>query len=413
MTRAAKVLAVLAWVAIAGGCDDSPAPASSAGGGASSSGRDDDDDDDDGGEGGAGVGSSTSTGDVVGTTTTTTSTSAVGSTGTGTDASAALYAALDDTVWSAIVEIEGRTRALELWFDADGRRWSAVRNPFGPSRADVAGEFQIEPDGRTVLAVDDASGEVHTWDLDVIGGSGGTPRTLRRATDDGVDDFTEGLWPEPVGGLTAELRVFSSSGPVADAYCKAGGCGIDYATLFGFARGLDVGDDMGSDLVAGARLHQWYNVDNFAVTDVDGFDPGTLGGTELSDQFNFVVRYTGWVEHPGGLLSMRELDDDVGELNATDYGGVWAFIAGDVGVGGFADLFLGVNAFGFCDDGSDDEPLAEGDPQSVPIEIILIRCNTDGPQVDVQMSLAEGDWLYVGDQPTTPDTSVTLFPGGL
>jgi hypothetical protein len=109
---------------------------------------------------------------------------------------------------------------------------------------------------------------------------------------------------------------------------------------------------------------------------------------------------------------MREQDDDVGEFNPTDYGGVWAFIADDVGTGGYDQLFLGVNAFGLCSDGSDDEPLAEGEAQLVPVEIILIRCNTDGPSIDVEMSLDEGPWLLVGDQPTIPDTSADLFPTG-
>jgi len=325
--------------------------------------------------------------------------------GQGGGAGQALIDSLNGTIWNGMLDLDGAFRAYELRFE--GARWARVRNPFGPARLVESGEMVAAPDGRTLQAVDTASGAVHVWDVALLGGA---PRTLRLGDGSRVDDLAEGAWPAPTTGLTAEVRVFSSSGAVADAYCKAGGCGIDYDVLFAFARGANVEQDLGRDVVAGSELYGWYNVPNFAVTDLDGFGFGQLGGTLLSDQYNFVVRYTGWVEHPGGLLGMRERDDDVGEFSPSDYGGVWAFIAGEVGAGGFDQLFLGVNAFGSCSDGSDDEPLAEGEAQAVPIEIIMVRCNTDGPQVDVEMSLNDGGWLYVGNQPTDPDVSAALFP---
>ena len=59
-------------------------------------------------------------------------------------------------------------------------------------------------------------------------------------------------------------------------------------------------------------------------------------------------------------------------------------------------------------DGSDDEPAMDVPAGQRPIEIIMIRCNTDGPPVDVEMSLDEGPWLPVGDQPSSPDVGPFL-----
>jgi len=322
----------------------------------------------------------------------------------GEDLSGVLYGKLDQSQWNAVLDRDGAFRAYELSFHTAGYEWAELRNPFGPGRQRAGGQFIVHPDGSTLQAVDDATGDVRTWTVTV---QEGNPRKLLLDDGSAVEEFTEGPWPAPTGGLTAEVRVFQSNGAIADAYCKAGSfqCDIDYDVLFAFARGGGPESDLGSDAVAGSALLGWYNVPNFAVTDLDGFSPGDLGGTPLSDQFNFVVRYTGWVQHPGGLLEMREEDDDVGEFNPTDYGGVWAFVGGDVGVGGFDQLFLGVNAFGFCSDGSGDEPGTNQNAGLVPIEIIMIRCNTDGPPVDVQMALQGGAWTYVGNQPTVPDTT--------
>ncbi len=108
---------------------------------------------------------------------------------------------------------------------------------------------------------------------------------------------------------------------------------------------------------------------------------------------------------------MREQDDDVGEFSATGNGGVWSFVGTDTGVGGFDELFLGVNAFGFCAEGSPDEPVVTVNGAGfVPIEIIMVRCNTDGPPVDTEMKITSGPWLYVGEQPTAPEVSLETFP---
>ena len=49
-----------------------------------------------------------------------------------------------------------------------------------------------------------------------------------------------------------------------------------------------------------------------------------FGGTHLSDQFNFVVRYTGTIDHPGGSFVVREDDDRVEDV-------VWVFMEDKVG----------------------------------------------------------------------------------
>lgn len=394
-----RAAAACAVALLAAGCgDDTDGPPADGGGGSTDGGAPSD--------GGGGQSPSTGGGDDGGAPTT----GGGGEGGQGGNLAQLLIDALDDTSWSAVLNRDGRDRAYELSFDADGNKWAEIRNPFGPARLDVEGEFVVESDGETMQAVEDESGDIRTWKLQILPGN---PRTLRVTHDDGeVEDFSEGYWPYPEEGLTAEVRVFKSNGAMADAYCKASSiqCDIDYSTMFTFGRGGTSELDLGHDIVAGSKISSWYNVPNFTVTDVDGFDFQTLGGTLLSDQYNFIVRYTGWIDHPGGIFAMREKDDDVGEFSPTDYGGLWVFLGDDVGSGGFDQLFLGVNAFGFCSEGSSDEPEAEANAGFVPVEIFMIRCNTDGPPVDAEMSVNSGTWLPVGQQPTVPDVSEELFP---
>src|SRR5690606_6594648 len=133
--------------------------------------------------------------------------------------------------------------------------------------------------------------------------------------------------------------------------CDSGLNGFDYPTLFAFARG-DSPDIVATDVVAGAHLRTWTDPSNnnqFSVNDVDGFD--RLGGTELSDTFNFFVTYSGALSHPGGPLSRRELDDSVEDA-------VWTFLGDDAGAGGEADLFLEVHGFAWPD-ATSDEPSGD------------------------------------------------------
>jgi hypothetical protein len=222
-----------------------------------------------------------------------------------------------------------------------------------------------------------------------------------------TEEFTEGPWPVPDDGLTATVHVFAVGGAVDQAFCDSGLNGFDYPTfdyptLLAFARG-DSPDIVATDVVAGAHLLTWTDPSNnnqFSVNDVDGFD--RLGGTVLSDTYNFFVTYTGMVAHPGGSLAMRELDDSVEDA-------VWVFLGDKAGVGGEADLFLEVQGFAWPD-ATADEPAADLPAGDLPIEAILVRCTEAITDVDVELRTGADPWLLVGDAASTPVITPQLFP---
>src|SRR5205085_11269824 len=121
----------------------------------------------------------------------------------------------------------------------------------------------------------------------------GSPRKLSITSAGKTETFNEQAWPKPTTGLTAFVNVFSATGKINDAFCGTGSfSSIDRAALWEFARGKSTEKPVGSDVVAGAKLLEWIDTssgDNFAVTDVDGFR--TLGGTDLSDQADFIARF--------------------------------------------------------------------------------------------------------------------------
>jgi hypothetical protein len=153
-------------------------------------------------------------------------------------------------------------------------------------------------------------------------------------------------------------------------------------------------------------LHTWTDPsqnNQYSVNDVDGFDQ--LGGTTLTDTFNFFVTYTGTVTHPGGDLAMREANDSVEDA-------VWVFLGDAAGTGQEMDLFLEVQGFAWPDETSD-EPSASFPAGDVPIEAILVRCTESIADVDVQIQVPPNDWTLVGDAPTVPVINTTLFPPAL
>ena len=172
-------------------------------------------------------------------------------------------------------------------------------------------------------------GRRETWEMEIIDGD---PRILRlRNTTTGVEEeLAEGAWPVPDDGLTAELRVFATGGAVDAAYCSCGTfCSFERGVLWDFARGASLELPLGEDVAGGVRPAQWLDTsgrDAFAVTDVPGFD--RLGGTTLSAQSNFVVRYHGVLRHPGGDVWFRERDTGG---TASVNGGLWAWIGPGVG----------------------------------------------------------------------------------
>lgn len=322
--------------------------------------------------------------------------------------------ALGSSTWSSLqARTEGADvveRAYELIFRAGSLEWGELRNPFGPSRLRTLRSFSVAADGRsvesTILSPDGwpvhpDNGRRQMWDFEILDGD---PRILRITEEGGVaEEFAEGAWPAPDAGLTAEVHVFGA-GVVEDAFCTNGTFdSLDRPTVWRFGRGASAEPLLGHDIVAGVDVGAWADpggMNRFAITDVPGFD--RLGGTMLSDQFNFIVRYTGTVSHPGGALAMRESDDSVEDA-------VWVFLDGEVGASSTADLFLEVHGYA-TSDATGDEPsrtVAAGD---VPIEIMLIRCSMQIREMRVQMRVAGGAWQNMADIPTLPIVDDTAFP---
>jgi hypothetical protein len=318
--------------------------------------------------------------------------------------------ALGDSVWNGSGVRKGKTRAIELRFRASSLQWAEIQNPYGPARKRELRSFYIENDGASVIATantplawPDRTDEMGRQEFKVVI-KAGSPRTLEVTRNGVTERYTEGATPRPTNGLTASVRAFGS-GPIEDAFCTSGAGGFDYTTIYNFARGR-AGTPLGEDLVAGAKLNAW--VDNtgqnrFSVTDVDGFR--NEGGTNLSDTFNFFVRYTGFVVHPGGDLVMRERDDTVED-------GLWAFLGPQVNSLNVNDLFLEVHGFVFADK-TPDAPRRTLPAGKVPVEIILVRCAKPISPVHVELAFGAGAFSLVGAAPTEPEINNTLFPPAL
>ena len=315
---------------------------------------------------------------------------------------------LNGTVWVGEQTREGVTRGYELRFDSDSLLWSELRNPYGPSRVREMRAFQVEADGKTAHStvimppgwpVSDENGRMDDWEIEVLDGD---PRILRTTRDGAVEEFTEGSWPAPTDGLTAIVRVFKVGGVIDKAFCDSGASGFDYPELFAFARGMS-DEIVATDVVAGAKLLTWTDPSNnnqFSINDVDGFD--RLGGTELSDTFNFFVTYTGTLKHPGGDLAMREGNDSVEDA-------VWVFLGDQAGKGGEDQLFLEVQGFAWPD-ATSDAPSANFPAGDLPIEAIVVRCTEKISNVDVEVQLPNSQWQLVGNAPSTPPIDPELFP---
>ncbi|MBK7402171.1 MAG: hypothetical protein IPJ34_39510 [Myxococcales bacterium] len=328
---------------------------------------------------------------------------------------AKLLAALGNSVWNGKQTRAGKERAIELRFRADSLEWAEIKNPFGPARFRELRTFTPDADGKTLRSVvlspagwppNPENGRKDEWTVTI---SGSAPRTMTLTRKGGATEtFTEGEWPKPTSGLTAIVTVFSSTGPTSDAFCGTGSFGtINHKALWDFARGKSTEKSLGTDTVAGARLLNWTDPSgkSFAITDVDGFR--TLGGTDLSDQFNFLVRYIGTIKHSGGAFSMRELNDDV-------EGALWAFVGPKVGSSALSDLFLEVHSKAAADSTAD-EPATTFAAGDVPVEILVLRCAKTlvSNQYDVQIKLGAGAFQLVGNAPSTPQFDDTLFPPAL
>ena len=321
---------------------------------------------------------------------------------------ALLLAALGDSVWHGTATRGGTTRGYELHFRADSLMWAEIRNPYGPARLREMRGFTMDEDATvhsTVITpngwpINPENGRQDDWTIVVTDGN---PRTLTTTRNGDVETFEEGAWPIPESGLTATVYVFTPGQTMDDAFCSSGLSGFDYNVILQFSRGNLPLEVIETDRVAGAPLVQWADVgNNFSIVDVAGFDQ--LGGTELSDQFNFVVHYRGVIEHPGGSMSMRELDDSVEDA-------LWVFLDSNVGSSNVNDIFLEVHGFWWAD-ATADEPSATFPAGDVEFEAMLVRCAVDfeGDPIDVQLLNANTSWTHVGNFPSRPEINTTLFP---
>jgi MYXO-CTERM domain-containing protein len=357
-----------------------------------------------GGAGEGGFGGSSATGGTGGT-------GALGGSGGGSQAQV-LIDALGTSVWHALIEREGKQRAYELRFDANSLLWAEIRNPYGPARKREMRVMQIAADGKSVHTtvktppgwpLGPENGREDDWTLEVLDGS---PRSLIVTRNGVVEFYDEGPWPAPTSGLTAIVRVFASNGTTDKAFCnKSTLLGPDRQPIWEFARGTSSEQAVAQDIVAGAPLLTWQDLtgkNQFAVTDVAGFKD--LGGTELSDQLNFIVRYVGTITHGGGMIKMRELDDSVKDA-------IWAWLGPKVGSNVTDDLFLEVHGHAWAD-ATVDEPSGHFAAGDVPIEIMILRCKTQITKIDVQIDTGSG-WTLVGNAPSLPRIDATLFPPAL
>lgn len=321
-----------------------------------------------------------------------------------------LLDALDGTVWHGEQTRNGTPRAYELAFDTGGLLWSEIRNPYGPARLREMRVMLPGDPGQvstTVISpqgwpIHPENGRTDDWTLELVESA---PRLLRITRDGVTEEFEEGPWPLPQDGLTAVVRVFEVGGVVDQAFCDSGSNGFEYPAIFAFANG-DSTEIVATDVVAGVPLHTWTDPgggNSFSVIDVEGFE--RLGGTELSDGFNFFVTYIGTVDHPGGSLAMREADDQVED-------GVWVFLNEAVGSTNVGDLFLEVHGF-IWPDATDDEPSTNLPAGDVPIQAILVRCTEQISDVDVEIELGGGGFALLGDVGSTPLVDDTLFPPAL
>ncbi|MFO0566121.1 MAG: zinc dependent phospholipase C family protein [Polyangiaceae bacterium] len=336
-----------------------------------------------------------------------------GSGGSGGNAAAQLLAALGKTKWHAKQTRAGKERAYELEFDALNLFWAETQNPYGPARRRRLRIMQVGADGKTLNTTinvpsgyppDAENGKKETFSVELLAGP---PKQLRVTSGSDVETFDEGPWPPPTTGLTAIVRSFSSTGAMANAFCESSSLTApNRAVIWEFARGKSSEQPLDEDLVAGAPLSPWKDptgLNQFSVTDVPGFSD--LGGTELSDQFNFVVLYLGTLNQPAGSLSMREKDDSVKD-------GLWAWLGTKVGSANSNDLFLEVHGHA-APDLTADAPSANFPAGDLPIEVMLLRCNDALVDIDVEVSQAGGGFATVPASKTKPKIDTTLFPPAL
>ena len=339
---------------------------------------------------------------------------------TGPDLRRALIETLGDSVWFARhTRDEGGTpteRAYQMHIDAPSAEWIELRNPYGPARQRVFRAMTINADLSidTVVTIPSGwetpasrNGERGRYTFEVLETA---PRTLRITDTDtsAVEEYEEGTFDPPSGGLTAEVRVFAEGGTIDDAFCEQGVLGTTslIPTVWEFARGRGAATVIDADAVAGVDLGPWPSSGTFAVTDVEGMLRD--GGTELTDSANFTVRWTGTFSHPGGSVWLREENDAVPQFLS-------AFWADTVGESAITDYLTHPNFFQVHrilrqDHEEEEYSFAAGD---LPFEVITVRCAADlTDDTHLQYSLVSdtGPWSSFTVADTAPNLDAAIFP---
>jgi hypothetical protein len=138
----------------------------------------------------------------------------------------------------------------------------------------------------------------------------------------------------------------------------------------------------------------------FSPRDIAGFD--RLGGTDLTDQQNFFVYYSGTMVHPGGTFRLRESDDVVAD-------GIWSFLgAAQVGSTLANDLFLEVHSRPWPDS-TVNEPFRTMAPGKVPFEVVIARCASTIKTVTLQGQIDYGGWKTLDQLPMEPSLDPKLL----
>lgn len=336
-----------------------------------------------------------------------------GAGGGGGNAGLVLLNQLGTSVWHGTQTRNGKPRAVELKFDAPNLFWAETQNPYGPARKRRLRIMQVQADGKTVQTTqtvpagwpaDTDNGKKESFAVTLLPGP---PKQLRVEQGANIELFDEGAWSPPTTGLTAIVRAFSATGAMAKAFCEASSLTApNRAVIWEFARSKSTEIALAEDIVAGAPLSKWTDptgLNQFAITNVPGFDKN--GGTELSDQFNFIVLYLGTVTHPAGAISIREKDDVVSD-------GIWVFLGANVGSANTNDVFLEVHSHATTDL-TVDAPTANFPTQDLPIEAMILRCNDKLIDIDIELSQGGGTFAAFTAGKTKPKLDSKLFPPAL
>ncbi|MCO4743292.1 MAG: hypothetical protein KC912_00800 [Proteobacteria bacterium] len=318
----------------------------------------------------------------------------------------ALVADIGDSSWNGPQSSSADGKQRHFQFDAGHQLIGEIVNPWGPGRSRQLRAFVPNATGTALdttvqtpagWPISSEEGTQSSWPTSVAEAS---PRQLHVDRGTGTEVYLEGPLTPP-SGFTAIARSFVSDGDVDEAFCNSGTGGFDHLTLFAFARGERNDELLAEEVVAGARIESWSS-GSLAMQNLNGFDRN--GGTTARASTNWLVRYVGTIDHPGGTFSLRERNDSVED-------GVWAWVGSGVG-GSTNNWFLEVHGF-FWADGTDDEPSRSFPAGPLDIEVLLVRCDQTLEDVSLEYSINGGSWTNAAQLQATPELPEEWFPEAL